>query len=116
MTRRLIHSVVLLGLCLVVSNNAIAQLEDHAELNVFGAGSVFSTNNFETGFPQSPVVPIPGRLKFSSNFRGGVRFGMYMGGHWGEEAYYSYQPTTMTIITAGTAPSTKDFHLGVNNY
>lgn len=115
MTRRLINVIVFSGLCALTSNNALAQFSDYAELNIFGAGSIYSKNNFQTAFPQS-AVPIPGQLKFDSHFRAGARFGMYMRGHWGEEVYYSYEPNTMTIISGGAFPTRKDFSIGVNNY
>jgi hypothetical protein len=112
MTRRLTSAIVLVGLCLVLSNNAWAQFKDYSELTVFGAGSVYNTNHFQVGFPQS-TVPIPGTLKFDSHFRAGARFGLYMRGHWGEEVFYSYEPNTMTINQGATS---KDFHVQINNY
>jgi opacity protein-like surface antigen len=112
MTRRLICAIAILSFCFLLSNNAWAQFSDYSELNLFGAGSIYDTNHFQLGFPQS-AVPIPGQLKFNSQFRTGVRFGMYMHGHWGEEVFYSYEPNTMTIIQGAT---TKDFHVQINNY
>jgi hypothetical protein len=115
MNRCVTAAIVFLSFCFLCSNNVWAQFSDYSELNVFGAGSIYSKNNFQTAFPQS-AVPIPGQLKFDSHFRAGARFGMYMRGHWGEEVFYSYEPNTMTIISGAPAASRKDFSIGINNY
>jgi opacity protein-like surface antigen len=115
MTRRLTNLVLLLGLSVVLSNNAFAQLKDNIELNIFGAGSIYSKNNFEIGFPQS-ATPIPGSLKFDGHARFGVRLGVYTRGHWGQEFFYSYEQNTAHISRGGAAPVTSNLHLRVNNY
>jgi hypothetical protein len=51
----------------MLSNNAFAQLKDDLELNVFGAGSIYTKNTYEIGFPQAAGVahdpdPIRARL------------------------------------------------------
>ena len=108
MTRRLTHAITLLGFCLMLSNNAFAQL--NLELNVFGAGSVYTKNNYEIGFPQS-ALPIPGQLKLDAHGRGGARFGVYTRGHWGQEFFYSFEPNSVRISRGGSFPRRTAFRI-----
>ena len=114
MTRPLIRSITLVGVCLLVSNAAYAQLQNHLELNVFGAGSFYSKNSYEIGYPQSPT-PIPGELKFDATWRGGLRIGVYTRGHWGQEFYYSYEPNTVTFTSSSTGAPT-ELDVRTHNY
>jgi opacity protein-like surface antigen len=115
MTRRLTNVVLLLGTCFLLSNNAFAQLKDNLELNVFGAGSMYSKNNFEIGFPQS-ASPIPGNLKFDAAARFGVRLGVYTRGHWGEEFFYSFEQNSAQISRGGATTASIDLPIRVSNY
>src|SRR4051812_25080483 len=90
-----------LSLFVLLPNVAHAQLKDNLELNVFGAGSVYTDKKFEVGFPQitssvigSPqsTTPIQGAFRLSKAARGGFRVGVYTRGHWSEEFFYSYEP------------------------
>jgi hypothetical protein len=117
MNRRLTNAFLALGLYLFFSNNAFAQyqLKDNIEVNVFGAGSVWSSKHYVIGYPQSPTN-IPGELKIDSEGRFGVRLGVYTRGHWGEEFYYSYEPNGVTISQGGPFPKTTNIRVGISNY
>jgi len=115
MIRRLTIATALLGVCLPLSNNAFAQLKDHAELNVFGSGSAYSRNHYVIGYPQS-ATPIPGEIKLDTSPRFGVRLGVYTAGHWGEEFFYSFEPNTLTISQGGASPKSTDLRLRIHNY
>jgi len=115
MTRRLTNAITLLGIYLVFSSNAFAQLKDNLELNLFGAGSVHTKNQYEIGFPQS-AVPIPGELRIQAHARFGTRLGVFTRGHWGQEFFYSFEPNRMRISQGGALPSRTDIHLGIHNY
>jgi len=113
MTRRLVATLFVF--CLVLSNNAFAQLKDNLELNLFGAGSLYTKNHYDIGFPQS-ATPIPGELKFDSHARFGLRLGVYDRGHWGQEFFYSFEPNHVHINRGGTAPGQTDLKIGIHNY
>ena len=115
MTRRLTNAISLLGLCLMLSNNAFAQSTLQWELNFFGAGSLYTKNTYLIGFPQS-ATPIPGELKFDVSPRFGARLGVFTRGHWSQEFYYSFEPNTVTISNAGPVPTTTDMRLRISNY
>jgi hypothetical protein len=115
MSRRLSSAIPLLGIFIVLSNNAFAQLKDNIEVNVFGAGSIYSTNHYEIGFPQSPT-PIPGAAKFNAHARFGTRLGVYTRGHWGQEFFYSVESNTMQITQGGRSPSSTDVGIRMHNY
>src|SRR6266536_1854378 len=100
MTRRLTNAISIVGFFLVLSNNCFAQLKDKVELNVFGAGSIYSRNHYEIGYPQAPT-PIPGEVKFDPHARFGTRLGVYTRGHWGEEFFYSFEANGMRISQGG---------------
>jgi hypothetical protein len=107
--------MTMLGFCLILSNNAFAQLKDNIELNFFGAGSVYTANNYEISFPQS-TTPIPGRLRFENKVRGGVRLGVYTRGHWGQEFYYSFEPNNAQMTQNGAGARNVNLKMGIHNY
>jgi len=102
---------------LLLSSNAFAQWDHfwgtNYELNVFGAYSVLSDASYTIGFPQLPV-PTPGRVTFNDTARYGGRLGVYTRGRWGQEFYYSYQPTKIHIAQSGVP--TDNLHLNIHNY
>jgi hypothetical protein len=100
----------------MLTNDAFAQLKDHIELNVFGAGSIYSKNTYQIGFPQSPT-PIPGELRFTEHHpRFGARLGVYTRGHWGQEFFYSFEPNNVRISNGGPAPTVTDMKIRMHNY
>jgi hypothetical protein len=115
--RRLTNAIPMMGLFLLLSNNAFAEygLKDNIEINVFGAGSFWSSKHYIIGFPQSPTS-IPGKLQLDSAGRFGARLGVYTRGHWGQEFYYSYEPNGVTLSQAGPFPKTTNFRVGISNY
>jgi opacity protein-like surface antigen len=115
MTRRLTIAIAVTAICLMLSNAAYAQLADNIELNLFGAGSIYTRNSFEYGYPQFST-PIPGTLSLDNHARFGVRLGVYARGHWGQEFFYSFEPNSVHI-TRPTAPATDaNLHIQVHNY
>ena len=104
------------GLCL--SSVAHAQLKDNIEINAFGGGSWYSSQHFETGFPQS-VTPVLGKFRMDNTWLGGLRLGVYSRGHWSQEFFFSYEPNHANMIRT-SAParsislSTKVINYGVN--
>jgi hypothetical protein len=82
-----------------MSTAAYAQLKDNIEVNVFGAGSVYTHKDYVVGFPQT-VVPNQGRLNFERDYDAGVRVGVYDRGHWSEEIFYSYGPNKAHLVLA----------------
>ena len=114
MTRRF-TAITVIGLCLVLSTDAFAQLKDHIELNVFGAGSFYTENQYLIGYPQS-TAPIPGELKFNPHARFGARLGVFTRGHWGQEFYYSFEPNQVDISTSGPSPTVADLKVQVHQY
>jgi hypothetical protein len=115
MTRRLTTATSILGFCLILSNTAFAQIQDHLELNLFGAGSLYSSNKYQIGYPQS-LTPIPGEIKLDEAVRFGARVGVYTRGHWGQEFYYSFENNGVRIANGGVAPTVTDFRVRVHNY
>ena len=115
MTRRLTNAITLLGLCLLLSTDAFAQLKDNIELNLFGAGSIYNKKSYEIAYPQA-VNPIPGQLKLDAHARYGVRLGVYTRGHWGEEFFYSYEPNSLRLSKGGPVPSKIELPIRVHNY
>jgi hypothetical protein len=92
-----IGSFLVIALLLLGTEGAFAQDTRHLELNVFFAGSGYTRNSFEIGFPQS-TTPIEGRFRLDESFRGGIRFNVHNSGHWGEEFFYSFEPNEAHII------------------
>ena len=121
MTRAVKSTIFVLSFLTVLPNVARAQLKENFELNVFGGGSFYTDKRFEVGFPQitGSVVgsaqtpgPIEGRFRFDKSIRAGVRVGVYTHGHWSEEFFYSYEPSTAHIIRQ--SPPTNSINLGVD--
>src|SRR5438552_4295584 len=113
MTRRLTIAIPVLGFCLVLSTNALAQLKDNVELNLFGAGSIYAKNHYEIGYPQS-ASPIPGELKFDAHTRFGLRLGVYTRGHWGEEFFYSFEQNGARISRGGASPTSAELRMRIH--
>jgi hypothetical protein len=111
--RRWFRSALFVGVLLIYSGSAYAQLSKDFELNVYGAGVIYSKKDFEVGYPQSPVI-IPGQFKLDKTFRGGVRANVYSRGHWGQEFFYSYEPNT-AHFTRQTPATSLDLDLQVHN-
>jgi outer membrane beta-barrel protein len=99
----------------MLSNNAFAQLKDNIELNLFGAGSVYTKNHFDIGFPQS-ATPIPGELTLGAHARFGARLGVYTRGRWGQEFFYSFEPNSVRISRGGASPSRTDIRIRLHHY
>jgi hypothetical protein len=111
MTRHLTKAISLLGFCLLLSNNAFAQWE----LNVFGAGSLYTKNQYQIGYPQS-TTPIPGELELDPAARFGLRLGVYTRGRWGQEFFYSFEPNNVRIANGGASPTVTNLRVRVQNY
>src|SRR5947209_4569365 len=105
MDRRLTSAIFVFCVFVLLPGAALAQLKDNLEVNLFGGGSVYSDKKFEIGFPQS-TLPVQGAFKLNKAIRGGLRVGVYTRGHWSEEFFYSYEPSTAHFIRR-SAP-TKD--------
>jgi hypothetical protein len=115
MTRRVINAAIpLLGLCLMLSNNAYAQEGNNLELNLFGAGSIYTRNHYQIGYPQT-ATPFTGEMRFEPHSRFGGRFGVYTRGRWGEEFFYSFEPNTVRL-QASASPGPTDMRLRIHNY
>ncbi len=114
MNRRL-NAILVPLFSLALAGVAHAQLKDNLEVNLFGGASVYSQKHFEVGFPQS-TTPIQGAFRLNTAIRGGARVGVYTRGHWSEELFYSYEPSTAYFIRR-TAPSNSlNLRLGIHNY
>ncbi len=115
MRQRLANAIVVIGLCAWLSTTAYAQSEDNIELNFFGAGSWYSTKDFQVSFPQS-TLPVQGEFRLNHAWRGGVRVGVYTRGHWSEEFFYSYEPNKIHL-DRNTAPAASTvLPIQVHNY
>src|SRR5947207_3401955 len=115
MRRRLTSAIVVSTFCLALCSAAYAQIKENFELNIFGGGSFYSTKSYEISSPQS-ITPVQSEFKLQHAIRGGARVGVYTRGHWGEEFFYSYEPSTADFIRK-TAPSkTTDLRLGIHYY
>jgi hypothetical protein len=124
MNRAVKNTIFVLSLMLLPKLGS-AQLKDNIELNFFGGGSFYQHKNFEVGFPQVTgsvigsalaTAPIQGQLRFTNAIVGGVRLGVYTHGHWSEEFFYSYQPSTAHIIRRSAPTASVNLGLGVHNY
>jgi hypothetical protein len=125
MNRAVKGTIFVLSVLMVLPNVARAQLKDNFELNLFGGGSFYTNKTFEVGFPQtsssvvgSPLstAPVQGAFRLSKAIRGGVRVGVYTRGHWSEEFFYSYEPSTAHIIRRTPPTSSINLGLGIHNY
>ena len=98
----------------MLSGAAYAQLREDLELNVFGAGSIYSKKSFDIGFPQS-AIPIHGQFKLDEGLRGGIRVNVFTRDHWGEEFFYSYEPNTAHFTRQTTPPGSLNLDIRVHN-
>ena len=124
MNRAVKNTIFMLSLMLL-PNMGRAQLKDNIELNIFGGGSFYTHKKFEVGFPQitnsaigsaQSTAPVHGELRLSNAVRGGVRLGVYTRGHWSEEFFYSYEPSTAHIRRLSAPASSINLGIGVHNY
>jgi hypothetical protein len=99
---------------IAVSGRAQAQIREHLELNLFGGGSVYTTKNYQIGFPQA-IDPVSGRFRFDTAWRGGVRFNVFSRGHWGQEFMYSYEPNAAHFLRRSTPASRLDLDMKIHN-
>jgi hypothetical protein len=123
---RAVKSTIFVWLFLMVLPNvARAQLKENLEFNVFGGGSFYTNKGFEVGFPQitSSVIgtaqaaaPIHGTFRLNKAVRAGVRIGVYTRGHWSEEFFYSYEPSTAHIIRRTPPTTSINLGLDIHNY
>jgi hypothetical protein len=119
-----ITTLFVLFLCTVSPQFARAQLKDNIELNLFGGGSFYVRKNFEVGFPQTTSVigssfttaPVKGAFQMGNAIRGGLRVGVYDRGHWSEEFFYSYEPSTARFIRRSSPSASLGLDVGVHNY
>lgn len=115
MNRRL-KNLIIAPICLVAfSNVAHAQLKDNLEVNLFGGGSFYTDKKFEIGFPQT-VTPIQAAFRLNDAIRAGLRVGVFTRGHWSQEFFYSYEPTTTHFIRRSPPSGSVNLRLGVHNY
>ena len=114
MNRRL-NAILVPVFSLALAGVAHAQLKDNLEVNLFGGVSVYSQKHFEVGFPQS-TTPIQGAFRLNTAIRGGARVGVYTRGHWSEEFFYSYEPSTAYFIRRTAPSNTLNVRLGIHNY
>src|SRR6266481_1969315 len=115
MDRRLTSAIFVFCVFVLLPGAALAQLQDNLEVNVFGGGSVYSDKKFEIGFPQS-TLPVQETFKLNKAIRGGLRVGVYTRGHWSEEFFYSYEPSTAHFIRRSPPTNSVNLRLGINNY
>ena len=115
MNRRLRNAILVPAISLMLANAAHAQLKDNLELNIFGGGSAYTDKTFDIGFPQSPT-PIKETFRLNKGARAGLRIGVYTRGHWSEELFYSYEPSTAHFSRLSAPRSSIDLRIGVHNY
>ncbi len=124
MNRALRITLFVLSLFVLSPNLAHAQLSDNFELNLFGGGSFYTQKRFEVGFPQTTSVigssltttPVQGAFRMNKAIRGGVRVGVYTRGHWSEEFFYSYEPSSARFIRRSAPSASLGLDVGVHNY
>jgi outer membrane protein W len=105
-------TLIVVSVLMMFSTAAYAQLREDLEVNVFGLGVIHSSKDYEISFPQSPT-PTPGKFRFNKGLGGGVRVNVYNRGHWGEEAFFSYESNVAHFTRVGTPSSTMS--LGTEN-
>lgn len=114
MNRRLSTAILLPAFVLTAASLARAQLQDNIEINVFGGGSFFTQKEFQVSYPQS-TVPFQGAFRLTKTVRAGLRVGVYTRGHWSEEFFYSYEPSTAHFIRRSAPASSVNLRLGIHN-
>src|SRR4030095_6955797 len=92
-----------------------AQEFRNMELNIFMAGSAYTKNTFESSYPQT-IIPIQGKFRLDTALRGGVRFNINTTGHWGEEAFFSYEPNTAHFIRVSPSSQEQSYNIRVMNW
>jgi outer membrane protein W len=115
-TKQLLKSTLIaVGFFMMFSSAAYAQLREDLEVNVFGLGVIHSSKDYEVSFPQSPT-PIPGEFRFNKGVGGGFRVNLYSRGHWGEEAFFSYEPNVAHFKSPSSSLnlSTENLNIGMN--
>jgi outer membrane protein W len=115
MRQRLANAIVVMSLCTWMSTGAYAQVKDNVEINIFGAGSWYSSKNFQVSFPQS-TIPVQGVFRLDHAVRGGLRVGVYTRGHWSEEFFYSYEPNKLHLNRQTPPIASTALPIQVNNY
>ena len=124
MNRAVKGTIVVLSVLVVLPNVARAQLQDNLELNVFGGGSFYANKTFQVGSQTtnsvigSPLLtpPLEGAFRFNKEIRGGVRVGVHTRGHWSEEFFYSYEPSTARITRRSPPTNSLNLGLSIHNY
>jgi len=114
MNRRL-NAILVPLFSFALAGVAHAQLQDNLEVNLLGGGSLYSQKHFVVAFPQT-IIPIQGAFRMNTAIRGGARVGVYTRGHWSEELFYSYEPSTAYFIRRTAPSSTLNVRLGIHNY
>jgi len=109
--RKILVGVVLVGM-FATAHPALSQGigSGDLELNPFFGGSWYNANAFEISFPQSSPGEFK-QFKLEKAFRGGLRFNVYNGGHWGEEFMYSYESNQTRFISV--FPPRPELNLGI---
>lgn len=109
-----------LGLVVVLGFPVLSGAQEfrNIELNPFVSGSVHTKNNYQIGFPQS-ITPIQEQFKLKNTMGGGVRFNVNTTRHWGEEFFFSYEPSKVHFIrltppTLDQSYSVRIYNFGVN--
>jgi len=115
MDRRLKSAIFVLFAFVFLPSAALAQLQDNLEINLFGGGSVYNGKDFEIGFPQS-TLPVKGEFKLNKALRAGLRVGVYTRGHWSEEFFYSYEPSTAHFIRRSPPTNSVNLGLRIHNF
>jgi hypothetical protein len=115
MDRRLKSAILVLSFVVILPSPARAQLKDNLEINLFGGGSVYNDKKFNISFPQS-TFPIQEAFRLNKAIRAGLRVGVYTRGHWSEEFFYSYEPSTAHFIRRTPPSGSLDLRLRIHNY
>ncbi len=97
-----IRREALFALLMLILGSVPLFSQSGGELNLYGGWSLFTTESFEIGEPQSPT-PIPLTFSMEDGLRSGLRINFLTKGKWGSEAYYGYQSTTATFTRADNA-------------
>ena len=91
-----IRRQVLFALLVLMSGSMPLFSQGGGELNLYGGWSLFTTESFEIGEPQSPT-PVPLTFSFEGGLQSGGRINFLTKDKWGSEVYYGYQSTTATF-------------------
>jgi outer membrane protein W len=109
-----------LGLVVVLGFPALAGAQEfrNIEFNPFVTASAHTKSDYQIGFPQS-ITPIQEQFKLNNTIGGGVRFNVNTTRHWGEELFFSYEPSKahfarQTPPTLDQSYSIRIYNFGVN--